>query len=354
MMLTAASGFLSTPPADFSHKTETTGVSILISARNEAVHIAACLNSLLQQDYDRDKIQILVCDDASTDNTFRICEHILQKSAVDFTLVRNSEQLGKKRSLTRLISLAKHDLLVTRDADTYSESKKWLAYFCRNAQTEAPQMLIGPVALSDGQGLLWALQCIENNVLTILSAGAAFFKVPFLCSGANLGFNKSAFLLTEGYSHHLHIASGDDVLFLNDLKKHRNAGIVFLRSADAVVRTYPMKTIAALFSQKIRWAAKLKTEPNLPGVLSALLVLLVNSLFICCLADLFLSPPHRQIDAAFLVSKLCIDLLLLILSGSMIKNRHLWWYIVPVALLYPLYSVLVAIGSATIKPDWKK
>lgn len=44
-------------------------VSVIITTRNEDKHIANCLNSLKKQDYPQDKIEIIVVDNDSTDET---------------------------------------------------------------------------------------------------------------------------------------------------------------------------------------------------------------------------------------------------------------------------------------------
>ena len=54
-------------------------VSIIIPCRNEEQFIAACLNSLLAQDYPKNKIEILIIDGASTDSTREIIQSYSQK-----------------------------------------------------------------------------------------------------------------------------------------------------------------------------------------------------------------------------------------------------------------------------------
>ena len=54
-------------------------VAIIIPCRNEEQFIAACLNSLLAQDYPKNKIEILIIDGASTDSTREIIQSYSQK-----------------------------------------------------------------------------------------------------------------------------------------------------------------------------------------------------------------------------------------------------------------------------------
>ena len=52
-------------------------VSILVPARNEADHIEECVRSLLGQNYE--KLEVLVLDDQSTDETPAIIQHIIDE-----------------------------------------------------------------------------------------------------------------------------------------------------------------------------------------------------------------------------------------------------------------------------------
>jgi cellulose synthase/poly-beta-1,6-N-acetylglucosamine synthase-like glycosyltransferase len=54
-------------------------LTIIICARNEEKYIAHCLNSIIKQDYDPKKINLILINDASTDNTVKHAEFILKK-----------------------------------------------------------------------------------------------------------------------------------------------------------------------------------------------------------------------------------------------------------------------------------
>ena len=54
-------------------------VSIIIPCRNEKKFIGQCLDSLINQDYPQDKLEILIIDGASTDKTKNIVSSYLQK-----------------------------------------------------------------------------------------------------------------------------------------------------------------------------------------------------------------------------------------------------------------------------------
>jgi poly-beta-1,6-N-acetyl-D-glucosamine synthase len=348
-----ALGFFKTKVFVLSKSETDSPFTIIICARNEERYMARCLTSVLKQEYNHTLLQIILVNDASTDSTLRIAKEILNKSALDYSIISNASQKGKKQSILDAIQLAKHPLIITRDADTYTLSDKWLKTISAFYQKHSSDMIIAPVALGNSYGLLWALQAIENNILALAAAGSANFKKPFLCSGANLIFTKKALQQTNNYASHLHIASGDDVLFLEDLKRVKGSVISYLKSTDAIVYTFPCYSLKELINQKIRWASKVKVNKNGFNLLLAVISTMVNFGWLFCLLYGFLQPIDNSITLVFIISKLLIDFLLLFLASGFIKNRYLVWFSLPIGFVYPIYACIIAISSLILKPTWK-
>ena len=59
------------------HKTKS--VSVILPCRNEAQHIARCLDSLLANDYDKELLEIIVVDGMSEDGTRGMVEDYAQR-----------------------------------------------------------------------------------------------------------------------------------------------------------------------------------------------------------------------------------------------------------------------------------
>jgi cellulose synthase/poly-beta-1,6-N-acetylglucosamine synthase-like glycosyltransferase len=330
-----------------------TPISIIICARNEEKHIFLCLKSILAQRYNKSLLQVIVVNDASTDHTHKIAKSILETSGMNFTLINNTAPIGKKASISKAMELAQHPTIITRDADTFNLSTEWLNNLAQFKEAGHYDLVIGPVAIAEKSGLLWALQCVENNVLTVLSAGSAYFKKPFLCSGANLLFTKAIFEKVNGYQSHGHIASGDDVLFLEDVKKTKGARIGFLKAKSALVYTYPQFRITQLLVQKVRWAQKFKHNPNVLNLTLSLLTFSVNAAWVMAFIGFFLHAPFHNYLLVFVLLKLMAELFLLFLSRRFMTNKHLFWYAFAVALVYPFYALVVALLSLFVQPKWK-
>ena len=93
-------------------------VSILIAAYNEEQEIGNTLHNKLELDYPRDKYEIIVVSDESTDHT----DHIVQKMAatadIPVKLIRQQPRQGKTAGLNLVVPQAKGEIIVFSDANS--------------------------------------------------------------------------------------------------------------------------------------------------------------------------------------------------------------------------------------------
>ena len=90
-------------------------VSILISAYNEESVIERKIQNLLELDYPKEKLEILIGDDGSQDRTAEIVERYSDQG---ITLVKAPQNAGKAAMLNRLHKHATGDILLFCDANT--------------------------------------------------------------------------------------------------------------------------------------------------------------------------------------------------------------------------------------------
>jgi cellulose synthase/poly-beta-1,6-N-acetylglucosamine synthase-like glycosyltransferase len=98
-------------------------VSVLVPAHNEEVVMAGTIEGLLHLDYPRDRLEIVVIDDSSTDRTRRVIEHLMSTDR-RLKLVAIPPGMGgrgKSHALNVGLPHARHDLIAVFDADNSPE-----------------------------------------------------------------------------------------------------------------------------------------------------------------------------------------------------------------------------------------
>lgn len=90
-------------------------VTVIITAHNEASRIVAKLDNMLAIDYPRDRWEVIVASDASSDGTDEL---VRQFSERDVALVRSEQRLGKEHAQSLAIAKALGDVLVFTDVAT--------------------------------------------------------------------------------------------------------------------------------------------------------------------------------------------------------------------------------------------
>src|SRR5215510_8353109 len=93
-------------------------VSVIIAAYNEERDIAAKLKNTLALDYPRDRMEIIVASDCSTDRTDEIVRSF---SAQGVILYRQPERFGKTVAQNRAVEISSGEILVFSDATTMYE-----------------------------------------------------------------------------------------------------------------------------------------------------------------------------------------------------------------------------------------
>jgi cellulose synthase/poly-beta-1,6-N-acetylglucosamine synthase-like glycosyltransferase len=93
-------------------------VSVIIAAHNEERDLAAKLENTLALDYPRDKLEVIVASDCSTDRTDDIVRSYAGRGVL---LCRQPERRGKTACQNQAVEMASGDILVFSDATTRYE-----------------------------------------------------------------------------------------------------------------------------------------------------------------------------------------------------------------------------------------
>ena len=258
-------------------------ISVIVAARNEEENIVACLQSICNQNYPRPLLQIILVDDNSTDNTFKLASNILEKLPgmiyIKLEAISNNTA-PKKRAIEKGISMASGTLIVTTDADCTAEPN-WLRNIAAYHDQSKNVFIAAPVKIKESSSLLSKFQALDFLTMQGITAAAVFKRFHNMCNGANLAYEKKVFYEVDGFTGIDAIASGDDMLLMKKVAQKYPQQLGFIKSPDAIVTTLPAAGWKAFFQQRIRWASK-ATHYNQAGIFLVLLLVYLTNLLIFC------------------------------------------------------------------------
>ncbi len=334
-------------------KLDSAFISIVLSARNEANTIEKCLEQIIKQQFPANHFEVIIIDDASEDNTYSIANMVLEKSTLQYQVIRESVHQGKKKNIAKAIMLAKDSIIVTTDADVVFRFSNWLSTISNYFDIHKPAMLVMPIDFEMESGLLPTFQIIENIALTAITAGYVGIQKPFMCNGANLAFKKSAYESVNGYQSHLNISSGEDVFLMEAIKKMYPSGIHYVLSRALIVKTKVQTNFSDFFNQRIRWAYKAKYNSNFLNLSAGFMVMMANLLILAFFMSIINKSVIMPYLSIFVLSKFVFDFLLLFLASDYLgRLKYLGWMI-PFQCIYWIYALVIGVCSLFIKPYWK-
>lgn len=330
-------------------------ISVLIAARNEAAHLPTLLADLQRQSLPASGFEVIIVDDHSEDATAEIIHLAAAESSFALRLIQLGKVpgpalRGKKAALQVAISQARGEWMVCTDADCRLP-QAWLRSHCQ-AHRPGVHFVSGPVLLT-GRGALAALQGLELAGLVGVGAACIALGQPTMCNGANLSYRRASFAAVGGFAGHQHVASGDDEFLLHQLHAAYPAGIEFIQTPEALVRTAAQPTLPQLLRQRVRWASKWAHYRTAAPRRLAVLVLLANvAVAVGLLVSLWQSAYWPWALGAALL-KMGADVLFLFPVLSFFKRRQWLWWVPVLQLLYAPYGVAVGLAGLRGGYEWK-
>jgi len=234
-------------------KGELIGFSIIIPARNEAQNIRACIDAVTSLDYPLDKVEVIVVNDNSNDDTIEVVANIPRVN-----LISLKDANGKKAALQAGINAAKHTWIWTIDADAVLNPKA-AKLLNEKIKLHNPHFVSCPVVIEPSKKTLSRFQFLDMAAMMAITCHGIYSKSFYLANGANMAFLKTAFDDVNGFDGNENIASGDDVFLIKKMAQKDKSKVHFLKSSRAAVTTEPMISYSEFFNQRKRWAAKTKS-----------------------------------------------------------------------------------------------
>ncbi len=130
------------------------------------------------------------------------------------------------------------------------------------------------------RGLLTLFQSLDFITLQGITAASVYKRFHSMCNGANLAYEKSAFIEVNGFEGIDSIPTGDDMLLMHKIYMRYPEQVFYLKSKEAIVQTEPEYSWKSFFNQRIRWASKADRYQDRRIIAVLALVYAVNVCFL--------------------------------------------------------------------------
>ena len=327
-------------------------LSVVIAIRNEADNIEQLLQQLVNQDYDFDYYEIIIIDDHSTDDTYRLVNQFINENTEIKISIIQASGYGKKSALKEGIERSSTQLIVTTDGDC-NVKQGWLKSIVNYYNSSDCSLIIGPVVYENEKTILQKLFSLDFISLVASGGGSVGAGLPLMGNGANLAFSRDIYADFSSKNTGK-FASGDDVFLIHSVaSKYGTKSIGFLRSNDSIVSTLPPQNINEFFSQRSRWASKAVGYQLVWPIVVSLSVFLFNMLLFIMLVSSIYFTWLLPIYILIIITKFLIDMPLVFSFLSFARKTNLKPLFFLMEIIYPVYIVIAAISSFVFRFSWK-
>ena len=323
-----------------------TKFSIIVPFRNEAENLPKLLNSFSKLKYPNNFFEVILVDDAS-DFRLQLADFRFQLSIINNNRVSNSP---KKDAIQTAIKVAQNEWIITTDADC-EVLQNWLLVLDNYIQQHQVSMIAGAVIYECENSFLHHFQQLDLASLQGATIGSFGLGKGFMCNGANFAYTKSFFQQLNGFDGNDGIASGDDVFLLQKATARFPEKVHYLKSENNIVVTKPMIDWKSLFYQRVRWASKTGSYQSSFGKGLGLIVFGGNIGVWFVVYGLLFWKANFFLLCFLLFAKIVVDFFLIQNTNIFLKNKTRFYLIS--SLLYPFFSVIVALYSLFGKYEWK-
>jgi cellulose synthase/poly-beta-1,6-N-acetylglucosamine synthase-like glycosyltransferase len=240
---------------------KTPTVSVIVPMHNEQNNIEGCLCSLLHQQYPKDKLEIIIVNDRSTDKTAAVLEKYSRENK-NVQLIRIEELTPgfapKKYAIdTAIRSRASGEIILLTDADG-RPGPLWIKSIV-SLFTDNTGMVLGyapyttEVPLNRFISGLLALEYFSHAAITATTTAR---ECPATCVATNIAYRREVFLQLDGFGRYKNYPSGDDDLFMQRVRDETQWKIRYAASPESHVSNTPPASCKKFYHQRLRYASK--------------------------------------------------------------------------------------------------
>ena len=325
---------------------ELPNISLLIAARNEEVTILRCLKSVTELNYPKNKIQVLIGNDVSEDNTQKLIEKFI-KDKPQFSLLNISETLGKARGKANVLAQLAHkatgDFYLITDADT-AVGKNWAREIVSHF-TENKMAIVSGITLVEDKGLFGRMQEIDWMYFMGLLRSSANFGLNCTAVGNNMAIDKRAYWDVGGYEN-LDFSVTEDYKLYKEVRK-RGWKTKNILNKNIINKSVAIENLKQLMHQRKRWLIGARELPFYWWILFALFGSFAPAIIVVFIFDM-------KLALIFYLIKLTLQTTSIYILQNKLNVRKNFDYLIS----YEFYSNFISLAtmiffSLPIKLQWK-
>jgi cellulose synthase/poly-beta-1,6-N-acetylglucosamine synthase-like glycosyltransferase len=218
-------------------------VSVIVPCWNEEATISKTIFSLLELNYSKDRLQIVVVDDGSTDNTWTVLQEF--KDNKQITLLQK-ENGGKHSALNFALDKIDSEFVGCLDADSFVHPDS-LNKILDRFEDERIMAVTPSMRIHNPSNIIEQIQKIEYTVGILIRNILAYLNAQYVTPGPFTIFRRKVFT-DLGYYKKAHQTEDLEMALRMQSNRYKISNV-----ADAYVYTTAPKTIKALYKQRLRW-----------------------------------------------------------------------------------------------------
>lgn len=243
-------------PAPSATMESAPSLTVIIPAYNEGAMVLQSIDSAAKADYPHDRLEILVIDDGSKDDTWRYISEAVARHPGLVTALRHEHNRGKREALALGFSRARGEILVTIDSDSVIERDALLALAGAFRDPKVGAVAGKVLVYNRVHGLIPRMLHVRFIVsFDMLRAAESVYRNVYCCPGALTALRASAVRgVLERWRNQEFLGSrctfGEDRAMTNYILDH---GYDSVYQRTAVVHTVVPHAFGKLCKMLLRW-----------------------------------------------------------------------------------------------------
>ena len=221
--------------------------SAIVPAYNEEKSITAALQSLVNLNYPKDRIEIIVVNDGSEDRTKEMVEQFISQHPSQTIILLNQENQGKGRAMNNGLAIAKGEYFACLDADSFIAPNGLQAMLPIFEQDPNVAAVCPLLKVKNPQNILQKVQWYEYVVNMFYKFLNAKLDCIHVTPGPFSVYKTKVIKNLGGYDEN---TITEDLEIAIRLQKHQYK---IVQTFDTAVETIVPTSWKKLFRQRIRW-----------------------------------------------------------------------------------------------------